>query len=156
MTTDPETLRQERDLAQLLADRCAAALWTQDSASRLMGMELIEVHPGRARLAMTVRGDMVNGHGNCHGGFIAALADSAFAFACNTHDEVTVAAGFDIVFVAPATLGDRLVAEAVERVRQGRSGVYDVTVTRTDGDGATVIAEFRGRSRSVGRRILQA
>lgn len=94
---------------------------------------------------------MVNGYGDCHGGFLAALADSAFAFACNTYDQVTVAAGFDITFLAPGKLGDELAAVATERARYGRSGLYDVTVSRSDG---TVIAEFRGRSRSLGRRQL--
>jgi len=100
---------------------------------------------------MPIRADMVNGQGNCHGGLIAALADSAFAFACNSYGEVTVAAGFDITFVAAARLGEVLVATAVERARFGRSGIYDVTVHRTDG---TVIAEFRGRSRSLGRPLV--
>ncbi len=103
---------------------------------------------------MTVREDMVNGHGSCHGGFLATLADSAFAFACNTYDEVTVAAGFDITFVAPARLGDELVAAAVERTRFGRSGLYDVTVSCQRGTEDIVIAEFRGRSRSLGRPHL--
>ena len=90
-------------------------MWAEDQASRRLGMRLRDVGPGRSTLTMAVREDMVNGHGSCHGGFIAALADSAFAFACNTYDEVTVAAGFDITFVAPARLGDELVADAVER-----------------------------------------
>jgi acyl-CoA thioesterase len=96
---------------------------------------------------------MVNGHGLCHGGFITALADSAFAFACNTYDDVTVAAGLDITFVTSARLGDELVAQAVERVRAGRSGLYDVTVRRVSDPGPPV-AEVRGRSRSLGRPIL--
>ena len=104
---------------------------------------------------MTVRDDMVNGHGSCHGGFIATLADSAFAFACNTYDDVTVAAGFDIVFVAAARLGEELVATAVERARFGRSGLYDVTMTRRHGSEQAVIAEFRGRSRSLRRPHLR-
>jgi acyl-CoA thioesterase len=130
-----------------VARRCADAMWADDQASRRLGMKLVEVAPGRATLTMTVGDDMVNGHGTCHGGFLAALADSAFAFACNTYGQVTVAAGFDITFVAPAVLDDELVAVATERTRYGRSGLYDVTVTR---DG-TVIAEFRGRSRSLDR-----
>jgi len=117
-------------------------------------MELLDVGPGRATLTMTVRQDMVNGHGSCHGGFLATLADSAFAFACNTYDQVTVASGFDITFVAPARLGDVLIADAVERARFGRSGLYDVTVScRRDAD-TVVIAEFRGRSRSLHRAHL--
>lgn len=134
-----------------LARRCARALWDKDVASRAMGMRLRDVAAGRATLAMPVRDDMANGHGLCHGGHIATLADSAFAIACNTYDEVTVAAGFDITFVAPARPGDELVATATERVRHGRSGLYDVTVRAADG---TVIAEFRGRSRRLGQPIL--
>jgi acyl-CoA thioesterase len=111
-----------------LARRCADTMWTDDRASQAMGMRLESVAPGRATIAMRVRDDMVNGHGLCHGGYVAALADSAFAFACNTYDEVTVAAGFDVTFVASARLGDDLVAEACERARYGRSGLYDVTV----------------------------
>ena len=139
------------DPAQELADRCAAAMWADDRASRGLGMSVPQVSPGHARMTMPIRADMVNGQGNCHGGLIAALADSAFAFACNSYGEVTVAAAFDITFVAPARLGEVLVATAVERARFGRSGIYDVTVHRTDG---TVIAEFRGRSRSLGRPLV--
>jgi acyl-CoA thioesterase len=141
------------DPAHQLAERCAAAMWAQDRASRRLGMSRPQVAPGRATLSMRVREDMVNGQGNCHGGLLATLADSAFAFACNTYDQVTVAAGFDIVFVTAGRLGDELVATAVERVRYGRSGVYDVTVTRDDGE---IVAEFRGRSRSLGRPLLAA
>ena len=114
-------------------------------------MTLEDVGPGQARLAMEVRPDMVNGHDLCHGGLIATLADSAFAFACNSHGTVTVAAGFDITLLEPAHLGDLLVAEAREVVRRGRSGVYDVTIRRGD----TVIAEFRGRSRGSDRPLLR-
>lgn len=127
----------------------ARAMWAEDSASRGLGMELVSVAPGRAEVTMTVRDDMVNGHALCHGGLIATLADSAFALACNTYGEVTVAAGFEIDFLEPGRLGDVLVATAVERVRRGRSGIYDVTVR----SGGTIIAEFRGRSRSLGRPI---
>jgi acyl-CoA thioesterase len=141
----------ESQTATDVARRCAASMWAADRASQRLGMAIAAVEPGRARLTMRVTEDMVNGHGSCHGGYLAVLADSAFAFACNTYDEVTVAAGFDIQFAAPARLGDDLVAEATERVRYGRSGVYDVTVTRSDG---TVIAEYRGRSRSLGRPLL--
>jgi acyl-CoA thioesterase len=134
-----------------IARRCADTMWADDRASQAMGMRLASVGPGRAVVAMRVRDDMVNGHGLCHGGYLAALADSAFAFACNTYDEVTVAAGFDVTFVASARLDDDLVAEACERARYGRSGLYDVTVRRLDGE---VVAEFRGRSRRLGRPIL--
>ncbi len=139
-----------------LARRCADAMWAEDRASRRLGMRLLDVAPGRAVVGMRVTDDMVNGHGTCHGGYIATLADSAFAFACNTYDDVTVAAGFDVVFVAPARLADDLVAEACERARYGRSGLYDVTVYRGEGDGRTLVAEFRGRSRSLGRPLLTA
>ena len=134
-----------------LARRSADVMWAGDAASKMLGMEIVSVGPGTATLSMTVRDDMINGWDLCHGGLIASLADSAFAFACNTHGTVTVAAGFDVTFLAPARLGDVLVAVATERTRRGRSGLYDVTVTRTS-DG-TVIAEFRGRSHSTGRAI---
>ena len=153
MTSEPTT---PVDSALALARACAAAMWAEDQASRRLGMELLNVGPGRSTLTMTVRQDMVNGHGSCHGGFLAALADSAFAFACNTYDEVTVASGFDITFVAPARLGDVLVADAVERARFGRSGLYDVTVSCQRGADRTIIAEFRGRSRSLNRSPLPA
>src|SRR4051812_47303210 len=113
-----------------------------DRASAGLGIEVIQHAPGRARARMVVRPDMVNGHQLAHGGLVFALADTAFACACNSHGPVTVAAGAEIVFVAPARLGDVLEAEAVERTMFGRTGIYDVTVRR----GADVIAEFRGRS----------
>lgn len=139
------------DGAMQLARRCADTMWAADLASRRLGMRIDDVGPGSARLSMRVTAEMVNGHGTCHGGYLAVLADSAFAFACNTYDDVTVAAGFDIVFATPARLDDELVAVATERVRYGRSGLYDVTLSRADG---TVIAEYRGRSRSLGRPLL--
>jgi acyl-CoA thioesterase len=121
-----------------------------DTASRALGIELAEFGPGRAVTRMTVRDDMVNGHAIAHGGLIFALADTAFACACNSYGPVTVAAAAEIVFVAPARLGDELVAEAVVRTRFGRSGVYDVTVRRVSDD--QVIAEFRGRSQQLAGR----
>lgn len=137
------------------ADETAAAvgeaMYARDTASQALGMALEEVRPGYARLRMTVRADMLNGHGSCHGGMVFALADSAFAFACNSHDVVTVASGCSIEFLAPALEGDELVAEAQERVREGRNGVYDVDVRRVDG---TLIATFRGRSSSTRQRVL--
>ena len=137
-----------------LARRGAEAMLGRDEASRSLGMVLDEVGPGRAVVSMQVRADMVNGYGLCHGGLLAALADTAFAVACNTYGEVTVAAGFDITFLESGRAGDRLRAGAVERARRGRSGLYDVTVTRAAGDGSEVVlAEFRGRSRSLGRPI---
>ena len=122
------------------------AMMANDAASRGLGIELVDQGEGRAVTRMTVRQDMVNGHAMAHGGLIFALADTAFACACNSFGPVTVAASAEIVFVAPARTGDVLVAEAVLRTRFGRSGLYDVTVCR-DGD---VIAEFRGRSHQLG------
>ena len=124
-------------------------MWRQDAASQGLGMRLVEVAPGRAVVAMTVRPEMTNGHGICHGGFIFTLADSAFAFACNSHNRRTVAQGCDIVFVAPAESGQELTATALERLRTGRNGIYDVTVRASDG----VVAEFRGRSREIGGTV---
>jgi acyl-CoA thioesterase len=117
----------------------------EDLASRTSGIELVTVGPGHATVRMTVRDTMVNGHALAHGGYVFLLADTAFACACNSHGPVTVAAGAEITFVASAKLGDELRARAVERVTYGRSGIYDVTVTRGD----EVIAEFRGRSRTL-------
>jgi acyl-CoA thioesterase len=136
-----------------LARACAEAMWKEDDASKGLGMEIIEIRPGQATLAMTIKPDMVNGQRIAHGGFIFTLADSAFAFACNSHNERAVAAQGNITFVRPGKLGDRLVATAREISRSGRSGIYDVRVT--DGDG-TVIAEFRGHSRVIGGVWLPA
>src|SRR5487761_1378484 len=118
------------------------AMMAADSASGMLGIELTDYGPGWARTRMTVRDDMVNGHGICHGGLIFSLADTAFACACNSWGPVTVAAGADIVFVAPGRGGDKLTAEARLRARYGRNGIYDVPVAR----GEELIAEFRGRS----------
>ncbi len=122
-----------------------AAMMDADGASRALGIELVSCSEGRATTTMTVRDDMVNGHAIAHGGLVFTLADTAFACACNSHGPVTVAAGAEITFVAPARAGDQLVAEAQERVSFGRSGIYDITVRRGD----DVIAEFRGRSHRV-------
>lgn len=127
-------------------------MWSRDRASQALGIEISEVAPGRAVASMTIREDQVNGHDIAHGGYVFTLADTAFAFACNTHGRVTVAAGADIVFVAPSRLGERLVATAVERSRTGRNGIYDVTVRRDDGH---LVAEFRGRSRQTADSILE-
>ena len=133
-----------------LARRSADAMWSDDAASRMLGMKIVAVGPGTATVSMTVREDMINGWGLCHGGLVASLADSAFAVACNSHGEVTVAAGFEVTFLGAGRLGDDLLAVASERALRGRSGVYDVTVRRACDD--LVIAEFRGRSRSTGRK----
>lgn len=122
-----------------------------DRASRGAGIELRHVGPGRATAGMRVAPAMANGHRICHGGYVFLLADTAFAFACNTYGDVTVAAGCDIVFAAAAHEGDELTAEAVERSRFGRNGIYDVTVRRSDGE---LIAEMRGRSRTTAEKIL--
>ena len=129
------------------------AMWERDRASQALGMALEEVRPGYARLRMTVRVDMLNGHGACHGGLVFALADSAFAFACNSRAVLTVAAGCSIEFLAPAREGDELVAEARERSLEGRTGVYDVDVRRADGD---LVAAFRGRSAATRERVAGA
>lgn len=131
---------------QEVAEASAEAMWAGDAASRALGMRILEIGPGRAVLAMTVREDMVNGHGIGHGGLTFTLADSAFAFACNSYDRVTVAAGAEIRFRAPTRLGDDLVATATERSREGRDGVYDISVVAGD----TVVAEFVGRSKEIG------
>jgi len=117
-----------------------------DAASRGLGIEVRDVTIGAATATMTIRADMVNGHGITHGAFVFAVADTAFACACNSHGPLTVAAAVDITFVAPSRAGDVLEAHAVERTRFGRSGIYDVTVRRGD----DVIAEFRGTSRTIG------
>jgi acyl-CoA thioesterase len=117
-----------------------------DAASRALGIEVRDVTVGAATATMAIRADMVNGHGITHGAFVFAVADTAFACACNSHGPLTVAAAADITFVAPSRAGDVLEARAVERARFGRSGIYDVTVRR----GEDVIAEFRGTSRTVG------
>ena len=132
--------------AEELARAAAQAMWDADNASKALGMALVDVAPGRATLTMTVRPDMTNGHKTCHGGFIFTLADSAFAFACNTYNQRTVAQIAQVSFLAPAMEGAVMTARAREVWRQGRGGVYDVTVTGADG---TVIAEFRGNSRTV-------
>ncbi len=124
----------------------AAVMLEADQASRSLGMQLLEVGEGTATVRMTVSPAMVNGHAIAHGGYVFMLADTAFACACNSRGPVTVAAGADITFIAPAREGDELVAVAAERTSYGRSGIYDVTVRRGD----EVIAEFRGRSRSIG------
>ena len=137
--------------AQALAVRCAETMYGNDAASQALGITIDGVSPGTARARMTVRADMLNGHGICHGGYVFTLADTAFAFACNTYDDVTVAAGADVAFLAPVAADTELVAVATERTRRGRSGLYDVTVTSSADE---VVAEFRGRSRSLGRPLL--
>ena len=129
-----------------LARACAEAMWNEDDASKGLGMEILQIKAGEATLTMTVKPHMVNGHGIAHGGFIFLLADSAFAFACNSHNQRAVAAQCNISFIRPGKLGDRLVATAREISRTGRSGIYDVRVTVDD----MAIAELRGHSRTLG------
>ena len=135
---------------QSVAEASARAMFGQDHASQALGMRILEVRPGHARLAMTVREDMVNGHKICHGGLIFTLSDSAFAFACNTYDLVTVASSGSIEFLLPARLGDELTAIAEERSRSKRTGVYDVAVRNQRGE---CVAMFRGRSHEIGGNI---
>jgi len=139
--------------AQALAEAAARQLRSEDRATRAAGIELLEIGPGHASMSMEVAEHMTNGHGMCHGGYIFLLADSAFAYACNSHNQRTVAAGAEIHFVAPAALGERLVARAVERHRGARSGLYDVSVTTADG---RRIALFRGRSATIRGQLVPA
>jgi len=134
-----------RDAAEM-AQACADAMWADDKASRAMGMRIETVGPGFAMLSMNIGVNMVNGHGLCHGGYIFALADSALAFACNSHNQRHVAQHCQIAYLAPGRLGMRLLAEARERYWGERSGIYDVTVRTEAGE---TIAEFRGHSRSI-------
>ncbi len=136
--------------ADALAQACAAAMWQDDRASTGLGMRLDAVGPGRATLSLTVAEAMVNGHGICHGGFIFSLADSAMAFACNSHGLHALAQHCAITFIRPAHRGETLTAEAIERTRGARSGIYDVRVT---GENGGVIAEFRGHSRTTGEKF---
>jgi acyl-CoA thioesterase len=138
--------------AQALAERVAAAMYARDAASQAMGMTVAGVGPGQARLTMSVRADMLNGHEICHGGFIFTLADSAFAYACNSYNLTTVASGCAIDFIAPAREGDILTAAAHERSASGRTGVYDIEVTNQRGE---PIAFFRGKSYRIKGHVIE-
>ena len=131
------------DSPQAIAEAVRDAMWANDHASQALGMRMLAIGPGSATMSMLVRQDMLNGHAICHGGLITTLADSTFAFACNAHNEVTVASGFSVDLVAPARLGDVLQASAVEQNKANRTGVYDIEVTNQRGER---IAMFRGRS----------
>ena len=146
MTPDTRTPQQT-------ADASRATMLAKDAVLDLLGIEVIAVRPGRASVALTVRADMLNGFAICHGGLVATLADSAFAYACNSHGVPTVAAGFSIELLAPAKQGDRLVAEARELHRRGRSGLYDIEVQNQRGER---IALFRGRSHTLAPRAEQS
>jgi acyl-CoA thioesterase len=137
------------DEAMDLALRSAARMYADDQATKALGISIDEIGPGRATARMRVIGDMTNGHGIAHGGYIFLLADTAFAYACNSYGPVTVAQACQITFLSPAREGDELVAAAEERVRMERTGIYDVSVRRADGE---VLAEMRGHSRTVSRR----
>jgi len=137
--------------AQALAERVAAGMFARDAASRGLGMRITKVAPGFAELTMTVRHDMVNGHAICHGGFVFTLADSAFAFACNSYNANTVAAGCAIEFLAPSHEGDVLTATARERALVGRSGIYDIDVTNQTG---ATVAIFRGKSTRIKGHVV--
>lgn len=131
---------------QVLAEECAKAMFARDRASQKLGMKIESVAPGKAVITMTVTGDMIQGHGSCHGGYLFTLADSAFAFACNSYDRATVASGCSIDYMYGAKEGDQLTATAEEQARGGRTGVYDITLTNQDG---RKVALFRGRSYEV-------
>jgi acyl-CoA thioesterase len=138
--------------AERLAARVGEAMFAADRASReTMGMELVGCTPGRAVMRMLIDERHLNGHRICHGGFIFTLADSTFAFACNSHNKVTVAAGCSIEFLKPGQLGDLLTCEGVEQVLQGRHGVYDMKVTNQRGE---VVAMFRGKSAQIQGQVL--
>lgn len=140
--------------AQALAEQVRDAMWAGDHATKMLGMEIVSVGPGTASIRMAVRQDMLNGHAICHGGLITTLADSTFAFACNSYNELTVASGFAIDLIAPGRLGDVLTATCTEVSKAGRTGVYDVDVTNQRGER---IAVFRGRSYTArGKPVLPA
>jgi acyl-CoA thioesterase len=138
---------------QQLAQATAHAMYEADACTRALGIELIEIRPGYARLQMDVRADFLNGHAICHGGLMFTLADSAFAFACNSYNISTVAAGCSIEFLRPVQGGDRLTAEAVEQVLSGRTGIYDVRLTNRAGE---TVAMFRGKSAQIRGTVIPA
>jgi len=138
---------------QQIAEATRDAMWANDRASKALGMQVLAIGPGTATLAMTVREDMLNGHDLCHGGLVATLADSAFAYACNAQNEITVASGFDINLLAAARQGDVLTARAHEVARSGRTGVYDIEVQNQRGER---IAAFRGRAHAMKGKPLVA
>lgn len=143
--TSPTTDASQRK-AQQTAEHVRDGMWRNDRASKALGMQVVAVGPGSATLTMAVRDDMLNGHNICHGGLMTTLCDSAFAFACNAYDELTVASGFSIDIMAPARLGDVLTARCTEQSRAGRTGVYDVELSNQHGQR---LALFRGRSYTV-------
>ena len=137
--------------AQALAEATAAAMYSRDRAAQALGLKIVRVQPGASLLTMAVRGDMVNGHHICHGGMIFSLADTAFAYACNSYNKNTVASACHIDFLAPAKEGETLEAEAVEQSAAGRTGVYDITVRNNHGK---TIALFRGKSYRINGEVI--
>ena len=137
---------------QALAELAGKTMFERDPASQALGMLLAEIRPGYARMTMPVRRDMLNGHQTCHGGYIFMLADSAFAFACNSHNHNTVGAGCSIDYLAPGREGDLLTAEAVEQAMSGKTGVYDIKVTNQEG---RTVALFRGKSHRVAGLVAE-
>jgi acyl-CoA thioesterase len=136
---------------QALAEASAQAMWARDHATQGLGMAIERIAPGECRMSMTVQQNMLNGHQTCHGGFMFLLADSAFAFACNSYNQTAVASACHIDFLAPARLGDVLEADAVERSRTGRTGVYDITVRVR---GGKTVALFRGKSYRIDGEVI--
>jgi len=145
--TDNNQQRTPQQTAEYVRD----GMFANDNASKGLGMRIVEVGPGQATIEMRVRPDMLNGHAICHGGFMATLADSTFAFACNSYNELTVASGFAIDFIAPAREGDLLTARAAERSAAGRTGVYDIDVVNQRGE---TIALFRGKSYRIKGHVI--
>ena len=148
--TEPLT-QPSREAAQALAEATASAMWARDRAAQGLDMRILGMKPGYAKLAMPVRADMVNGHHICHGGMIFTLADTAFAYSCNSYNKNTVASACHIDFLAPAKEGETLEAEAIEQSQSGRTGVYDVTVRSTTGK---TIALFRGKSYRIQGEVI--
>jgi acyl-CoA thioesterase len=138
--------------AEALAKRVAEGMYSRDRASQALGMKIVSAGPGHAEMTMTVRADMLNGHAICHGGFVFALADSSFAFACNSYNLTTVASGCAIDYMAPAREGDVLTAHARERSVSGRTGVYDIEVKNQRGE---TIALFRGKSYRIKGHVIE-
>lgn len=162
MTLDPRSIDPRafggvepgtEEAAQDLAQDCARAMWQRDAASKSLGVRLDDIGPGRATMVMTVRADMVNAFGTCHGAFIYSLAHSCFAYACNAYDRINLASSGHIDFLAPALEGEQLNAVAEERSRSGRTGLYDVTVRNAAG---VTVALFRGKSHITRAHITQA
>ncbi len=152
MTTPSEAADKASTDLQAIADRVGKMMWAEDHASQHLGMELLAVQPGQATIRMKVTATMVNGHGLCHGGYIFMLADSTFAFACNSHGQRAVAASASIEFLAPAREGDSLTCHGQMRQQGKRNGLYDMTVTNQEGQ---TIALFRGRSATIKGSFLE-